>query len=252
MNCREFSACLQQPQGERRSPLPPSVAVHLETCTNDSCRRLWEEHLRFERAIEAWKGSVPQVSLTGRVLEQLSASTGEISSFDTVRPLSPSSSSGTTHRHSARLPLGMSRGARTVLAIVMFSIGLGWGFWQNGGNPVGPAVVNVEERNPAIPENDPANSNMPSDNTVPPPNDVEPIEVLVAAPVGESYARAAQSATEFVTDAAFLLVAGDDDGSIDEPNRASQWVEGIGEKLEPVRQDLSRTLTSWLAPQAAM
>ena len=61
----------------------------------------------------------------------------------------------------------------------------------------------------------------------------------------ENYVAVAQRATFFVTDAALMIVPGENDETESDHNRASDWVESIGEKLEPVKEKVGQTLNGW-------
>jgi len=143
-------------------------------------------------------------------------------------------------------------------AVLMFAAGL---FLLNGDSsqqsPLAEGVVQPEgqldgtgsqELVPTPPNNAIATIERHEGSPLRFPNDDSNTNTRVAEDLGPRYVSVARRASDFVTDAALLIVPDDQDDATSEANQAEDLVDGFNEKLEPVKEKFGRQLANWFGP----
>jgi hypothetical protein len=111
MNCIEFRAAIASAV-EKREPLPPETAAHLDSCQDSRCQSEWDEALLLDRAITSWRSARPKIDVADAVVSAWRSGEREV-----VRPIS--TVAGTVRRSAPQ-----SRSARAVAAIAAAAIAL--------------------------------------------------------------------------------------------------------------------------------
>ena len=226
MNCTEFRRSLELPSADARA----AAAAHRQSCQAAECQQAWAEAEWLDRAIAAWKVSVPRVHCGDRVVAQWKSDRAGTSSHHPVTPLRsvrPAAGGGGSPAatSSAWIVLASALAVLAAVAVV--------------GSSSAPQRGVIADRD----------AGAASDVAMPDgPASVEPSPV-VAGPtnpdqgmqdIGLAYVGVAQSATRFMTDVVMLTFG--DRKEIEEPSIDQQWIDRWGRQLQPVGEGVDNAV----------
>lgn len=226
MNCSRFKSQLKSRIEERALPGTPDEALreHLTNCTDPACREAWFDACLLEQAIGEWAADFPKPDLSERVLGELQSSAGA-----SAAPASPVRVS-----RAAPARTGQPNSSRWVVVSVALLV------------LVSLVVILSPPRRQTTQDDfrvaDTAVAPPAPEVSITPPD--TPERLADETELSTTYLSFAEDATQFLTDAVALTLAGEEE--IEDPTAAADWIRRMEDRLGPLGEDFDAALDEFL------